>query len=119
MENADKLKVVAALLLVAVGVAGFYLLPGQQGAFVRSLPVVVGVGLGAAVLWFSGPGRQFADYARESIKEAQKVVWPSKKETWQITGVVFVFVLTLSLFMWAVDSGLTWLLYDVLLGRGK
>ena len=47
------------------------------------------------------------------------IFWPSKKETWQVTGVVFLFVGVLALFMWAVDSGLAWLLYDIVLGRGK
>jgi preprotein translocase subunit SecE len=35
-----------------------------------------------------------------------------------MTGVVFLFVGVLSLFMWAVDSGLTWVFYDLILGRG-
>lgn len=116
MENVDKLKLVAALLLVVAGVTGFYLLPADQQAL-RVVAVVVGVLLGAAVVWFSAPGRDFVDYARDSIKEAEKVVWPSKKETWQVTGVVFLFALTLALFMWGVDAGLAWLFYDVLLKR--
>ncbi|MFD2448854.1 preprotein translocase subunit SecE [Vogesella fluminis] len=35
-----------------------------------------------------------------------------------MTLMVFVFVLVLSLFMWLVDSSLSWLFYDVLLNRG-
>ena len=117
MESIDKVKVGFALLLVAADVVGFYLLPGMSAAL-RSLSPVVGVLAAAVVLWFSQPGRDFVDYARDSVKEAQKVVWPSKKETWQLTGIVFVFVGVLSLFMWVVDSGLAWLFYDVVLGRG-
>jgi preprotein translocase subunit SecE len=116
MENVDKLKLTAALLLVAAGVAGFYLLPVEQGAL-RTAAVVLGVLLAAVVMWFSQTGRTFVDYARDSIKEAEKVVWPTKKETWQITGFVFLFMFVLALFMWVVDSGLTWLFYDVLLKR--
>jgi preprotein translocase subunit SecE len=117
METVDKLKLVAALLLVAAGVAGFYMVPVEHGAL-RSMAVVAGVLLAAGVVWFSQPGRTFVDYARDSIKEAEKVVWPSKKETWQVTGFVFLFLFVLALFMWVVDSGLTWLFYDVLLKRG-
>ncbi|GAB3267278.1 preprotein translocase subunit SecE [Chitinimonas naiadis] len=116
MENVDKLKLAAALVLVAAGVTGFYLLPADQQAL-RVAAVVVGLLLAAAVVWFSAPGRGFVDYARDSVKEAEKVVWPTKKETWQVTGVVFLFALTLALFMWAVDTGLAWLFYDVLLKR--
>lgn len=118
MENKDKLKLVGALLLVAAGVAAFYAIPVDQ-KILRILAVVAGVLAGATVIWFSGPGRQFVDYARDSIKEAEKVVWPTKKETWQVTGVVFLFMVVLALFMWLVDSGLAWLFYDVLLGRSK
>lgn len=116
MENVDKLKLAVAVLLVAAGVVGFYMVPAEHGAL-RGLVVVAGVALGAATVWFSQPGRQFVDYARDSIKEAEKVVWPSKKETWQITGFVFLFMFVLALFMWVVDSSLTWLFYDVLLKR--
>lgn len=116
MESIDKVKVGFALLLVVAGVVGFYLLPGMSAAL-RSLSPVVGVLAAAVVLWFSQPGRDFVDYARDSVKEAQKVVWPTKKETWQVTGIVFVFVGVLSLFMWVVDSGLAWVFYDLVLGR--
>ncbi|WP_035061146.1 preprotein translocase subunit SecE [Andreprevotia chitinilytica] len=118
MESIDKIKVAVAVLLVGLGVAGFYALPVDQGAL-RSLSVVLGLLLAAGMMWVSQPGRDFVDYARDSIKEAQKVVWPSRKETWQVTGVVFLFVGVLALFMWAIDSGLAWVFYDLILGRGK
>lgn len=117
MESVDKVKVGVALLLVLAGVAGFYLLP-VASAGLRPFSVVAGLLAAAGVMWFSAPGQQFVDYARDSVKEAQKVVWPNKKETWQLTGIVFLFVGVLSLFMWVVDSGLAWLFYDVVLGRG-
>ncbi|WP_268238913.1 preprotein translocase subunit SecE [Silvimonas amylolytica] len=116
MESVDKLKVTAAVALVAIGVAGFYLVPANQGAL-RVLAVIAGLLLAAATVWFSQPGRDFVDYARDSVKEAQKVVWPTRKETWQVTGIVFAFVGVLALFMWAVDSGLAWVFYDLILGR--
>jgi preprotein translocase subunit SecE len=116
MESVDKIKVTAAVVLVAIGVAGFYLVPANQGAL-RVLAVIAGLLLAAATVWFSQPGRDFVDYARDSVKEAQKVVWPTRKETWQVTGIVFLFVGVLALFMWAVDSGLAWMFYDVILGR--
>ncbi|WP_297574183.1 preprotein translocase subunit SecE [uncultured Deefgea sp.] len=118
MQSIERLKVVAALALVLLGVAGFYMVPAGQ-SFLGSLCVAVGVVAAGAVMWFTTLGRTFVDYARDSVKEAQKVVWPSKKETWQVTAVVFLFVGVLALFMWAVDSGLAWLFYDVVLGRGQ
>jgi preprotein translocase subunit SecE len=116
MNSLDKVKIGLALLLVIAGVVGFYALPEAQ-TLVRSLVVVAGLLLAAGLLWFTQSGRDFVEYARDSWKEAQKVVWPKKKETWQMTMIVFVFVGVLAAFMWIVDSGLAWLFYDVVLGR--
>lgn len=117
MENVDKLKLTAALLLVAAGVAGYYLVPADQHVL-RVVAVIVGILLAVTVAWFSTPGRTFVDYARDSVKEAEKVVWPTKKEAWQVTGVVFLFSFTLAMFMFLVDKGLEWVIYDLLLKRG-
>ena len=116
MNSLDKVKIGLALLLVAAGVYGFHALPEAQ-TLVRSLLVVVGLLLAVGLIWFTQMGRDFVEYARDSWKEAQKVVWPKKKETWQMTLIVFVFVGVLAAFMWIVDSGLAWLFYDVVLGR--
>ena len=58
--------------------------------------------------WTSAPGRQFAVYAQESWVETKKVVWPSRKETVQTTGMVMVFVLIMAVFLWIVDALLVW-----------
>ncbi|MDF0607022.1 preprotein translocase subunit SecE [Neisseriaceae bacterium TC5R-5] len=118
MEMQDKFKLTLAGLLVVAGIVGFYMLPVEQGVL-RILAFVLGVGLAVAVVWMSRPGKHFVAYANDSVLEARKVVWPTRKEAMQMTGLVFVFVLILALFMWMVDSGLSWLFYDVLLGRGK
>lgn len=117
MEMRDRLKLAAAVLALVAGVVGFYMLPVDQGAL-RVLLFVVSIVVAAGIVWLSAPGKQFAHYAQESIVEAKKVVWPTRKETTQMTLMVFIFVLVLSLFMWLVDSTLSWLFYDVLLNRG-
>ena len=116
MERIDKLKVTAAVALVVAGVVGFYQVPASHDGL-RVLPVLAGILLAAVVIFFSQLGRDFFAYARDSIKEAQKVVWPSRKETWQMTLVVFIFVGVLAVFMWTVDQGLSWVFYDLILGR--
>jgi preprotein translocase subunit SecE len=115
---ADKLKFMLALLLLAVGVAGFYLL-GEQPMIVRVLSVLAGLGAGIAVAWFTEPGRRFIDFSREAVVETKKVVWPSRKETMQTTGIVFAFVLVMAIVLWMTDKGLEWVLYDLILGWKK
>ena len=117
MELQDKLKLALAALLVIAGIAAYYLIPDTQG-FLRVLAVIVGVLLAVGAVWVARPGKEFVAYAQDSVAEAKKVVWPTRKEATQLTGLVFLFVLVLSVFMWLIDSGLSWVFYDLILGRG-
>jgi len=112
---ADKLKFVLAVLLFAAGLAGYYFLSGQA-MVVRVVSILIGVLLGSLVAWRTERGRAFFEFARESWFEAKKVVWPTRKETIQTTGVVFVFVVVMALFLWATDKSVEWALYDLILG---
>ncbi|MFC1536890.1 preprotein translocase subunit SecE [Pseudomonadota bacterium] len=53
-------------------------------------------------------------FMREVQVEAKKVVWPERKEAMQATLMVVVMVLFVSLFLWLVDSGLSWLVQKVI-----
>lgn len=64
-------------------------------------------------------GRQFVGFARDAGKEVKKVVWPTRKETMQMTAYVFAFVVLMALFLWLTDKTLEWLLYDLILGWRK
>ena len=117
-EMADKLKFALALLLLIAGVAGFYFL-AEQAMILRVLAVFAGLGLSAAVAWQTDPGRQFFGFAKEATNEAKKVVWPTRKETLQTTGLVFAFVLLMAVFLWLTDKSIEWVLYDLVLGWRK
>ena len=113
---ADKFKMVAAALLAAAGVGGFYYLD-QSPMILRVAAVLGGLVAGAVVFWTSEPGKQFHEYARESVAETKKVVWPTRKETLQTTGIVFAFVVVMALFLWMVDASLLWVVKQ-LFGQG-
>ena len=49
-------------------------------------------------------------FAKDAVREARKVVWPTRKEVLQMTGVVFAFVLVVALFVWGVDTDISALL---------
>src|SRR5262245_39796111 len=104
---ADKIKFVLALLLVAVGLAGFYLL-SEQLMVVRVLSVLAGLGAGTLVAWFTEPGQRFFVFCGEAIDETKKVVWPTKRESIQTTAVVFGFVLVMAIMLWLTDKTLEW-----------
>ena len=46
------------------------------------------------------------------------MVWPNRKETLQTTGIVFVFVVVMALFLWLVDASLLWMVQK-LIGQGS
>jgi preprotein translocase subunit SecE len=115
---ADKIKFALALVLIAAGVAGFYLL-GEAALILRVLSVLAGLVGGAVVAWYTEPGQRFFAFGQEAWTETKKVAWPSRKETVQTTGVVFAFVVVMAVFLWLTDKGLEWILYDLVLGWKK
>jgi len=100
---ADKIKLFVAILLLAAGLAGFYLL-GDKPMVVRILAVLGGVVAAGVVASLTQSGRQFMGFAKESVDEAKRVVWPTRKEAMQTTGIVFVFVVLMALFIFGIDT---------------
>jgi preprotein translocase subunit SecE len=115
---ADNLKFAAALLLVAAGVAGFYFL-GDQPMVLRVLSVLAGLGAGVAVAWFTEPGQRFLVFGQEAVVEVKKVSWPTRKETFQTTGIIFGFVLIMALVLYLTDKTVEWVIFDLVLGWKK
>ena len=113
--SADKAKLVLAGAAVVAGVVGFYALAGQA-TLIRAAALIGGLVLAIAFAWTSYQGRVFIGFASESVKETKKVVWPTRREAMQITGVVFGFVLVMALFLWGTDKLLEVVLYGLILG---
>jgi preprotein translocase subunit SecE len=112
------LVVAVAALVAAAGVAGFSFF-SDQPTVVRVLILLGGLIAGLVIAWFSVPGRNFISFARDSYAETRRVVWPSRKETLQTTGIVFAFAALMSIFLWLTDKSVEWALYDLLLGWKK
>ena len=111
----DKVKLAVAAGAVAAGVAGYYAL-SESSILLRLLSVIAGIAAGAGIAWTSSYGRDFLAFARESVVEVKKVVWPTRKETMQTTAAVFAFVVVMAVFLWVSDKSLEWVLYDLILG---
>lgn len=114
--TSDKVKLWFAALLVAAGVAGYYLL-GDSGEWMRWLAVVGGILVGGLVVAWSRYGVELWQFVRDARSELRKVVWPTRQETGMTTLVVFVFVIAAGFFFWALDLVLAWAT-RVLTGQG-
>lgn len=113
--GADKAKLAGALFLVIASIAAFYLL-SKQGAVVQWGALVVGLVAASMTFLVSEQGKQLLGFGKDSLKEVKKVVWPTRKETLQMTLYVFAFVVVMALFLWLTDKTLEWVLYDLILG---
>ena len=111
----DKIKLLAAALMVIAGIAGFYYF-AESPTVIRLASVLGGVIAAIVLLWYTALGQQFFGFSQEAVKEARKVVWPTRKETIQTTGIVFMFVVVMALFLWVVDASLLWAV-KLLMGR--
>jgi len=114
---AERIKIGIAALIAVGGLAAFYWLVDRQPLVVRLAALLGAFAVAVVVMWFTQAGKTFAAFSRESWEEAKRVVWPTRKEALQTTGVVFVFVFVMAIFLWAVDAGLLWVTQR-LLGTG-
>ncbi|MSQ81147.1 MAG: preprotein translocase subunit SecE [Candidatus Methylopumilus sp.] len=112
----DKLKIVFSFLLFVAGIVGFYFL-SDQALVLRILAILVGLGLAGIVLLKTALGQKTFGFINESIFEAKRVVWPTRKETIQMTITVFVLVTVVAIFLGLVDIIFSYMI-NWLLGRG-
>src|SRR5262245_46695103 len=96
---AERIKIGVAALIVVAGLWGFYAMKENYPLVARLGELLGAFAVAAAVMWFTQAGRDFLVFARESMDEAKRVVWPTRKETLQTTGVVFLFVFVMALFL--------------------
>jgi preprotein translocase subunit SecE len=114
---AERIKIAIAALIAVAGLVAFYALLDKQPTVVRLAILLGAFAVAVVVMYFTETGRTFAAFARESWEEAKRVVWPTRKETLQTTGVVFAFVFVMAVFLWGVDATLLWITQK-LLGTG-
>ncbi len=105
MLTADRIKLVLAVLALSAGIGGYYYL-ADQTLVVRVLVLLGALAVTVAIAMQTEPGRAAWEFTKEARQELRKVVWPTRKETTQMTLVVVAMVILVSLFLWVVDWGL-------------
>lgn len=112
----DSVKLLAALVLLGVGVAGFYYLENESQLY-RVLGLLVVVLMAVGVVYTTDLGKRVAGFMGDSRTEVRKVVWPTRQETIQTTLIVVVAVFIIGIFLWLLDMLLLWGV-QVLTGQG-
>jgi len=114
-SGTDNFLVGLATLVALGGIIGFSFW-SELSLLARFGMLVGGLVLGMGIAWFSTPGKRFLAFAQEAYEEAKKVTWPTAKEAAQTTGVVFLFVAIMAIFLFLVDKAIEYGLYDLVLG---
>ncbi len=103
--TADKLKLILAVLIVAGGIGGFYYFDDKPD-LVQVAVILAAAVLAVIVVAQTEFGRGAWEFAKGARLELRKVVWPARKETMQVTLIVFVMVILVAVYMWVIDWGL-------------
>lgn len=113
-NGSDKIRIFLAIILVAAGIVGYYFFPDLN--FYARLGIFVGGLVLAALVFFTCPtGKNTISFVTAAFNELKRVVWPTRKETIQMTGVVFVFAGVMALLLWIIDKLLAWIIYGGIL----
>ena len=102
----DKIKLIAAALIVVIGLAGFYYFGDKPGYVLAGILIATFV-VAIAVFYQTAAGKATWEFTKGSRQEMRKVVWPNQKETMQVTLIVFVMAVVVAIFLWVVDWGLS------------
>ena len=111
----DRVKLGLAIVVLAAGIVGYSLLETQPG-IVRVGVFIASLIASAFIAWTSETGKRAVGYLKDSYYEVKRVHWPSRKETTQMTAIVFAFVAVMAVLLWVIDRGLEWVIYGLLLG---
>ena len=105
----DIIKLLLSAIALVGGLYAYYYYEPEIAQALRVLMVLAGTAAGIGIAMTSTQGQRLWHFIQGSRVEIRKVVWPTKQETTQTAIAVFIFTLIMSLFFWALDSGLLWL----------
>ncbi|MBI1732352.1 MAG: preprotein translocase subunit SecE [Gammaproteobacteria bacterium] len=106
-DRLDTLKLTVAALLVCTGMAGYYVFSGHS-LLLRVVGLLACALVALIIALRTEKGRAVTAFLHEAQIEVRKVVWPTRDETLQTTGIVIIVVIGTALFLWVLDWFLGW-----------
>ena len=120
MSSTVKNKLIWSLIVVAIVAALWTNTFVVQHASVY-LRVAAWIILGLVLVGLSfltTQGKATLSFSKEAREELQKVHWPTRQETTQITLMVMAVVLIVAIFLWGVDALFMWAVNELTDQRG-
>ena len=98
------------LVVVAIVIGGVYANTVFVGVnvLVRAVAGLAMAAVAIAIALQTYRGQAGWELAKEARVEVRKVIWPTREETTQTTLIVVVVVIVVGLFLWGLDSALSW-----------
>ena len=107
-SSLDTLKWGLIFIFLIGAVAGNYVY-GEASVLIRAVGVVLAVLFAGLIAGQTEKGRTAMAFAKEAKVEVRKVVWPTRQEAIQTTGIVLVVTVLMSGLLYFLDSILFWL----------
>lgn len=110
----DPLKwLVAVFIVVSCIVGNIYF--ARYSVSVRAAAIIVGIVVAMALLSTTRHGQVAVKFIKDARMELRKVVWPTRQETLQMTGLVILLVAIMAVLLWAIDSFFAYLITTLIL----
>ncbi|NQZ87110.1 MAG: preprotein translocase subunit SecE [Colwellia sp.] len=103
----DSVKWITVIVILSGVVFANYFY-GDESVLYRAIGAVLGIAIAGVIAMQTVKGHNAIAFAKESRTEIRKVVWPTRQEAIQTTGIVLFATFIMSLVMWGLDSTLFW-----------
>ena len=104
----DMFKIIVAITIVIAALIGFYFF-AEQSLLYRVVGLLASLAVAIFIALQTEQGRVLWAFFQDAQMEVRRVVWPTRQETLQTTGIVILMVLIFAAILW---------LLDLLLGAG-
>jgi preprotein translocase subunit SecE len=101
----DILKLFIAVLILVAAVAGFYIF-ADESQLLRVVGLLAASGVAIGIALQTEKGRTLWAFIQDAQVEVRKVVWPTRQETLQTTGIVIIAVIFFAIVLGILDWGL-------------
>ena len=101
----DILKLFIAVLILVAAVAGFYIF-ADQSQLLRVVGLLAATAVAIGIALQTEKGRTLWAFIQDAQVEVRKVVWPTRQETLQTTGIVIIAVIFFAIVLGILDWGL-------------
>ncbi len=98
----DLVKLGVAIAIMVAALVGFYYF-AEQSLLYRVMGLLASVAVAAVIALQTEQGRMLWAFFQDAQLEVRKVVWPTRQETLQTTGIVILMVLIFAAILWLLD----------------